>query len=237
LDEAQLLHRRQCSLARVFALTFDDGPGPSTAALLDVLQAFAVRATFFLLGRNVVEAPWCGDPARARALAVRAFGEGHVLGNHTYSHFRPDRWRELRADVLRGAEVVRSVRGSGGPVPFRLPYGVRLVEATLPSAAGTLNAVMVDPRLPVIASLGLAHQHWTSDFDDWTMTASDGPKLAAALTAHVLQTEALGLDAVMDLHDSGTGSTSGYERPATVEGVRLFLGEAKLRNWRHFTVP
>jgi peptidoglycan/xylan/chitin deacetylase (PgdA/CDA1 family) len=221
----------------VFALTFDDGPGPSTAALLDVLQAFGVRATFFLLGRNLVEAPWCGDPPRARALAVRAFSEGHVLGNHTYSHFRPDRWRELRADVLRGAEVVRSISGSDGRVPFRLPYGVRLVEATLPSASGTTNAVVLDPRLPVIASLGLAHQHWTSDFDDWTMKAGDGPKLAAVMVAHVLQTEALGLDAVMDLHDSGTGSASGYDRPGTVEGVRLFLEEAKRHNWQSFTVP
>src|SRR5512144_3274869 len=37
----------------VFALTFDDGPGPSTSALLDVLRDSGVRATFFLLGRNV----------------------------------------------------------------------------------------------------------------------------------------------------------------------------------------
>jgi peptidoglycan-N-acetylglucosamine deacetylase len=230
----------------VFALTFDDGPGPSTAALLDVLQAASVRATFFLLGRNVAEAPWCGDPLRARALAVRAAREGHVLGNHTYSHFRPDRWRELRADVLRGQEVVREVlreagneaaTGDAARVPFRLPYGVRLVEGTLPSPAGTLNSVTIDPRLPVIASLGLGHQHWTSDFDDWTMSKADGPKLANALVGHVLQTEALGLDAVMDLHDSGTGSSSGYERPATVEGVRLFLEEARRRGWRDFTVP
>jgi chitin deacetylase len=225
----------------VFALTFDDGPGPSTAALLDVLQAAAVRATFFLLGRNVVEAPWCGDPARALALAVRAAREGHVLGNHTYSHLRPDRWRDLRADALRGQEVVRSVRAEAGlpeaPIPFRLPYGVRLVEGTLPAPAGTLNGVTVDPRLPVIASLGLAHMHWTSDFDDWTMTAGDGPRLSQALAAHVLQAESLGLDAVLDLHDSGTGSASGYERPATVEGVRLFLEEAARRGWRAFTVP
>ena len=48
-----------------------------------------MRATFFLLGRNLEEAPWCGDPRKARALALRAAREGHVLGNHTYSHFRP----------------------------------------------------------------------------------------------------------------------------------------------------
>ncbi|HEY5675883.1 MAG TPA: polysaccharide deacetylase family protein, partial [Myxococcales bacterium] len=105
----------------MFALTFDDGPGPSTAELLDVLGASGVRATFFLLGRNLEEAPWCGDPLRARALAERASREGHALGNHTWSHLRPDRWRELAADLRRGEDVVRSLRT--GHVRFRLPYG------------------------------------------------------------------------------------------------------------------
>jgi chitin deacetylase len=236
LDETQLLHGRQCSLAGVFALTFDDGPGPSTAALLDVLRDAGVKATFFLLGRNLVEAPW-GDAKAARAQAIRAAREGHVLGNHTYSHFRPDRWRELKADALKGAEVVRKLLREAGSaqtaIPFRLPYGVRLVEGTLPVPSGTLNTVSLDPRLPVIASLGLAHQHWTADFEDWTMKTGDGEKLAAAMVSHVLQVEALGLDAVMDLHDSGTGSASGYERTATVEGVKVFLEEAKRRGWSH----
>jgi peptidoglycan/xylan/chitin deacetylase (PgdA/CDA1 family) len=239
LDEAQLLHGRQCTVATVFALTFDDGPGPSTAALLDVLRDAGVKATFFLLGRNVVEAPW-GDAKAARAQALRAAREGHILGNHTYSHFHPDRWRDLKADALKGAEVVREIlreAGSQQPsVPFRLPYGVRLVEGTLPVPSGTLNTVSIDPRLPVIASLGLAHQHWTADFEDWTMKTGDGEKLAAAMVSHVLQVEALGLDAVMDLHDSGTGSVSGYARAATVEGVKIFLNEASSRGWKSFTV-
>ena len=221
----------------MFALTFDDGPGPATEKLLDVLQKAGVRATFFLLGRNVEEAPWCGDPAKARALALRAKSEGHVLGNHTYSHFRPDRWRELAADLRKGEAVVRSLRGDDSPVPFRLPYGIRLVEQTLPSAAGTLNSVTLDPRLPVLASLGRAHLHWTSDFDDWTAKLSDAPALAKKMIAHVEECIALGLDAVLDLHDSGTGSASGYDRSATVEAVRLLLDESRRRKWRSFVIP
>jgi len=225
----------------MYALTFDDGPGPDTSALLDVLRAAGVRATFFLLGRNLEEAPWCGDPARARALAVRAAREGHVLGNHTWSHLRPDRWLEVAADLKRGEAVVRAVRAEAGlpdgPVPFRLPYGVRLVEQTLPAPSGTLGAVTLDPRLPVLASVGRAHLHWTSDFEDWALGPAEGGKLAAKMIAHVEQCIALGIDAVLDLHDSGTGSSFGYQRKATVEGVRQLIAEGQRRKWRSFTVP
>ena len=225
----------------MFALTFDDGPGPQTSALLDVLRAAGVRATFFLLGRNFEEAPWCGDPAAARAIVLRAARDGHVLGNHTYSHFRPDRWPEFTADLKHGEAAVRAVRAEAGlpdgPVPFRLPYGVRLVEQTLPSPSGTSNFVSLDPRLPALASLGRAHLHWTSDFDDWLMKPDEGAKLAQKMSAHVDQCIGLGMDAVLDLHDSGTGSASGYERRATVEGVKLFLAEAQRRKWRSFTIP
>ncbi|MCA1826566.1 MAG: polysaccharide deacetylase family protein [Myxococcales bacterium] len=225
----------------MFALTFDDGPGPVTSDLLDVLQKAGVRATFFLLGRNVEEAPWCGDPAKARSLALRAAREGHVLGNHTYSHFRPDRWHELASDLRKGEAVVRALRGEAGlpdgPVPFRLPYGVRLIEQTLPSPSGNINAVSLDPRLPVLASIGRAHLHWTSDFDDWTLRPGDGDALAKKMIAHIEQCIALGMDAVLDLHDSGTGSPSGYDRRATVEGVRQLLDEAKRRKWKSYTIP
>ena len=108
------------------------------------------------------------------------------------------------------------------PVPFRLPYGIQIVEGGL------------DPRVPVLASLGLGHQHWTSDFDDWTLKAGDGPALAARMIRHI---EEWPIDAVLDLHDSGTGSSFGYGRPATVEGVRLLLEDARRRGWRSYTVP
>jgi len=219
----------------MFALTFDDGPGPDTEALLEVLRAEGVRATFFLLGRNLLEAPWCGDPARAKAIAARAAREGHVLGNHSYSHFRPDRWRELADDIRRGEAAVRSVLPqSPGPIPFRLPYGIRRVAG--PFELGNIGE-QLDPRLAVIASLGIGHLHWTGDFDDWTLGPADGAALARKMIAHVEGCGAAGLDAVLDLHDSGTGSSSGYARPATVEGVKLLLQQARARGWKSFTVP
>lgn len=224
------------------ALTFDDGPGPSTAEILDTLAEHRVKATFFVLGKSFAEAAWCGgDVKRARGLVVRALRDGHVVGNHTYSHRRPpDEVGGFAEDVRRCDELIRAARAEAGvpvdaPIPFRLPYGIRLIERTIPVETGTLNAVALDPRVPIVASLGRTHVHWTCDFEDWT----DGevPGLADAMLAHVEAMGARGLDAVLDLHDSGTGSGRGYVRRATAGAVRRFLAEAAKRGWELFTVP
>lgn len=60
------------------ALTFDDGPHPYlTARILDILERYNVKATFFMVGENVENYP---DAARA------VLAGGHEVGNHTYSH-------------------------------------------------------------------------------------------------------------------------------------------------------
>ncbi|MSP17448.1 MAG: polysaccharide deacetylase family protein [Myxococcales bacterium] len=232
-----------------FALTFDDGPGPVTGELLDILRDAGVRATFFVLGRNVVTAEWAdGDAARARALVVRAMREGHVVGNHTFSHQRPDATDDdhggdvssgasFVADLLRCDALLADCRREAGlasdaTLPVRLPYGVRLVEDALAARGVTL-----DPRLAALASLGRTHVHWTGDFADWTLAPDAGAELAARMLAHVEAKVAQGLGAVLDLHDSGTGSNWGYERRATADAVRTFLAVAHTRGFHHFTVP
>jgi peptidoglycan-N-acetylglucosamine deacetylase len=224
------------------ALTFDDGPGPITAELLDILRDGAWPATFFVLGRNIDEAPWCGDPARARAIVTRMLGDGHVVGNHTWSHAQPDEYLGFARDLARCDDVIRARRRDAGlaedaPIPFRLPYGVRLVERVLPVDTGTLAATTLDPRLPILASLGRTHVHWTSDFNDWAALPTDGPDMCRRMVEHVERMADLGLDAVLDLHDSGTGSSWGYARGATLIAVSRFIEQAKGRGWTPFTVP
>jgi peptidoglycan/xylan/chitin deacetylase (PgdA/CDA1 family) len=64
-------------------LTFDNGPEPAvTPRVLDILGHANVKATFFVLGSKM------SDPER-RALAKRAYAEGHWIGNHTKTHSQP----------------------------------------------------------------------------------------------------------------------------------------------------
>ena len=82
--------------AKELVLTFDDGPWPTTTPkVLNTLKAECVRATFFLLGRNVDANP---------AIARRALAEGHTLGHHSYSHPLLNRLslEKAEAEINRG---------------------------------------------------------------------------------------------------------------------------------------
>jgi len=62
----------------VVAITFDDGPRRSTTVrLLDGLKELNVKATFFVMGKNII-----GN----EDIIKRMYDEGHLIGNHTYSH-------------------------------------------------------------------------------------------------------------------------------------------------------
>lgn len=69
-----------CRKAKCIALTFDAGPSEHTPALLKVLREKKVKATFFLLGHNHVDK----YPDLVRQIAA----DGHVLGNHSWTHPR-----------------------------------------------------------------------------------------------------------------------------------------------------
>lgn len=96
-------------------LTFDDGPWPGTTPkVLDALKSECVRATFFLLGRNVAANP---------AIARRELAEGHSLGHHSFSHPLLGRMAPARAE----AEINRGIAQD----EFAL-YGRRRSDPTTP---------------------------------------------------------------------------------------------------------
>jgi peptidoglycan/xylan/chitin deacetylase (PgdA/CDA1 family) len=102
---------------RSIALTFDDGPSESTLRVLDLLDCFAIQATFFQCGANVRRLP---------RVCRQVAEEGHEIGNHTDTH----PFLHLRsAAFIRGQieSAQKSIEGASGrtPVLFRAPYGVR----------------------------------------------------------------------------------------------------------------
>ncbi len=101
------------------ALTFDDGPHPvDTPKLLDLLRDKGVKATFFVVGKRADQYP---------EIVRRAWAEGHLVANHTWSHYSLFCFlmpRRLRAEIERGTESVRRSCGFR-PRFFRSPVGMR----------------------------------------------------------------------------------------------------------------
>ena len=128
---------------RVLALTFDDGPSSYTLQILAVLHAFRAHATFFAIGRQVVE-----YPALVRAVE-RA---GDQIGNHTYTHadllYLSN--QSIRLQLMRAQEAIHAAAGIT-PVWFHPPDGA------------------IDSRVAAVAaSLGLRPVLWSVDPRDWS---------------------------------------------------------------------
>ncbi|MDE6312348.1 MAG: polysaccharide deacetylase family protein [Lachnospiraceae bacterium] len=98
------------------ALTFDDGPHQKyTPMLLDGLKERNVKATFFLMGANAEKYP---------EIVKRMSMEGHVIGNHSYSHIELSAVREAQActEITKTNQILTEYTGKA-PEYIRPPFG------------------------------------------------------------------------------------------------------------------
>jgi peptidoglycan-N-acetylglucosamine deacetylase len=131
---------------KAIALTFDDGPSESTRDLLDLLDEFGVKATFFQCGFHA---------RRLNRIAAEVVRRGHEIGNHSDTHaalylHSASFIHEQLARAQSSIEEATGVR----PTLFRAPFGVRWL--------GLARAQ---------EKLGLTGVMWTSIARDWTLSA------------------------------------------------------------------
>lgn len=119
---------------RVITLTFDDGPHPRyTPMILDVLARHRVRATFFMMGRNIER-----HPEVARDVIAR----GHDVGNHSYSHPKLVfmSLTRMRDEIDRTDALIRGL-GVTAAIPFRPPHAAKFLG--LPYVLTTMGKISV----------------------------------------------------------------------------------------------
>lgn len=101
---------RRKSTEKIIYLTFDDGPIPEvTPLVLDLLDEYGWKATFFCVGENVKKYPELYDEILKR---------GHKTGNHTYNHLKG-----YSTSIEKYAENVRKASEYIDSTLFRPPYG------------------------------------------------------------------------------------------------------------------
>ncbi|MFJ7920301.1 polysaccharide deacetylase family protein [Lysinibacillus fusiformis] len=104
---------------KVVALTFDDGPTKNTEAILSLLDDYQVKATFFLIGKDIE-----GQPEEAKKIAEA----GHQIGNHTYSHQRMVLKSPafIKHEIEKTDNVIADI-GYTESIIVRPPYGKKLI--------------------------------------------------------------------------------------------------------------
>ena len=101
---------------KVVALTFDDGPNPATTnQALDTLSKYGIKATFFVLGKNV---------SGNEEILKRMKADGHVIGNHSWSHPVLSKLSldEAKKQITDTEAALTKVLGSSSKL-MRPPYG------------------------------------------------------------------------------------------------------------------
>ena len=144
---------------KVIALTFDDGPGPYTAQLLDILDQHGAKATFFLIGSKV--------SAQADVLR-RMHARGHQLGNHSWSHPELPKLPvdQIAGEIDRTNDAIKQATGVT-PTVMRPPYGA------------VNSAVLEQLRLRGMSSI-----LWSVDTRDWADRNSEIVCSRAVAGAH-----------------------------------------------------
>ncbi len=164
---------------KVVYITFDDGPNRNTASILDTLDDYGMKATFFLLGSEIEQ---------ERDTVRRMVGGGHAVGLHAWSHVGSEMYSSgeaLRDEIERAAGALDAVAQVRTRI-FRFPYGSSYSEVT---------DEMRD------AVIGAGYRYW-----DWTVDALDYEQPSASALA---RTVIRGLDeadstVVILMHDTAT---------------------------------
>ena len=139
-------------------LTFDDGPGPYTAELLDILKSYNVKATFFVTNQF----------SNYQYLIGRAHSEGHAIGVHTYTH----KWNVYSSlesyvdDFTKMHNLIKEQTGMDTKI-FRFPGGANNTVSKN-YARGVVAA-----SANHLTSLGYVYYDWNCDSND-ASSASTG---------------------------------------------------------------
>lgn len=186
---------------KVIALTFDDGPHRKyTKAVLEVLKRYQIHATFFVVGEDVRRYP---------GLIRAEFEDGHVVGNHTFTHPRLTAIDEdaIRSELTQTNEAIGKILHLY-PILFRPPYG------------------LCDERLPgLVKDLGYRTILWDDMTDDYHVENNSGKIIAL----NILKAARPG--SIIDLHDGGG------PRKNTVEALPIIIEGLKQEGYEFLTIP
>ena len=172
-------------------LTFDDGPSIYTNDILDILDSYNVKATFFVVGK---------EETNAEEALQRIVDEGHTLGMHSYSHKYKELYESMDSftqDFARIRDYIYQATGEES-VCYRFPGG----------SSNTVSEIDMHDFIDYLDSQGV-------EYYDWNVSSGDGGSMKLS-TDTLLENCTKDIDtrdtSIILLHDSA-------EKPTTVEAL------------------
>jgi len=180
-------------------LTFDDGPSIYTDDILDILDAYGVKATFFVIGR---------ENTASYARYLRIVEEGHTLGMHSYTHVYNDIYaspESFAADTERIRTLLEDVTGQT-PVFYRFPGG----------SSNDVSATDMHELEEYLSSEGIV-------YFDWNVSSGDAGR--EPLTPdQIIRNSLQGIEdrdtTVILFHDTAAKRSTVYALPSIIEAIQ-----------------
>jgi peptidoglycan/xylan/chitin deacetylase (PgdA/CDA1 family)/glycosyltransferase involved in cell wall biosynthesis len=193
------------------ALTFDDGPnGIYTTQILDILKEYDVKATFFVVGKNVELYP---------DITKRMLAEGHIIGNHSNTHNANHALSDQGCrDLIDAQEVIYKVTGVL-PHLYRPPHGKKTPW-----------------ELDCVEENNLIEITWGVGADEYADTGADLDQAAQAYADKIISRTYPG--AVILLHD-GYGiehNNKNADKTLTVKALPLLIEQLLAQGYQFVTV-
>lgn len=189
----------QPSDTKTLYLTFDDGPSDKTQAVLDILDRYGAKATFFVTGI---------DQSHANMIKV-AHDKGHTIGLHTYSHDYASVYSSVGAYFSDLDAIGQVVKEQIGYVPCFIRF-----------PGGASNTISANYSAGIMSQLTSDVQARGYQYYDWDASCGDGSVHDADETAAIATEDspAVGMqNVIMLLHDSATKQSTVDALPRIIE--------------------
>ncbi|SHI68285.1 Peptidoglycan/xylan/chitin deacetylase, PgdA/CDA1 family [Geosporobacter subterraneus DSM 17957] len=184
-------------------LTFDDGPSSNTIKILDILKKYEIKATFFVIG---------SETESSKKIYRRIVEEGHVIGNHTYSHNYNKIYASVEnfmEDIWKLEALLEEVAGVK-PKIIRFPGGSKNQASSRAGGKG------------LMADLITRLQEEGYQYFDWNVTSKDASAVTPdkeIIVRSVLEGIQGKKEAIILFHDNAPKTTTVEALPEIIEAL------------------
>lgn len=182
---------------KIIYLTFDDGPSENTKKIIDILDKYDAKATFFVTGNN----------KKCNKYIKEAYEKGHTIGLHTYSHDYKEVYSSMDAYFDDLNKIGQMVKEQIGFVPkyIRFPGGSSNTKSAK-YCKGLMTTLVTE-----VQNRGYQYYDWNADSTD----AGGNNRPVSVIVKNATQSKAKNINLLM--HDTAAKSTTVEALPKIIE--------------------